>query len=95
MARHTTIDLTSDTYTELTNADVTSITIAATGGDIWLFPTTTAGSPGLDNVGAILLPRGQALINEALADLFPGVASVARVHGRAQGVAAKAYVSHA
>lgn len=80
-------------WVQLTDSDVTSITIQNIGGSKVMLKGTTSATAPTDDSGAIHLGAGQALINEFLSDLWPGVASV-RVYAKSQ-YGTQAVVSHA
>lgn len=75
MAQNTDIVLTANTWTQLTDADVTSITFQNKGiYHILVAGTTGASAPTNDN-GSIRYNRGQGERNVALTDLFAGIAA--------------------
>lgn len=75
MAQNTDITLTANTWTQLTNADVTSITFQNKGTyHIFVKGTAGATAPTNDN-GAVRYNPGQGERNVSLADLFPGIAA--------------------
>lgn len=90
MARNTNLTM-SSTWTELTNANVTSITIQNQSGAILEVMATTGSAPASED-GRILIPAWSFIENRDLADLFPGVAGADRVFARGYG---QAFVSHA
>jgi len=81
----------SDTAVELTEADVTAITIVNHGPYDARIYGTTGAAPGASD-GYIVLGPGMAIINRDLADLFPGVAGADRVWAEGAG---QVFVSHA
>lgn len=85
-------------WQEMTDADVTSITLQNRGSDEAEFVGTVGAVAPADTAQpqGIVLERGTAVINRAMTDLFPGVAAT-RVYGRvaAGGEVAQVYVSHA
>lgn len=93
MAQQTTIALTNDEWTLLTDSDVTSLTVQAQGADVWLKATTDTTAP-TSMTGSILLPRNSMFVNEAMTDLFPGLTGADRVWGRTTGANGQALVSH-
>lgn len=94
MAQNTTVNAASATWTQLTNADATSITFQnISGAHIMVKGTTTASAP-TDFTGAIRYNPGQGERNVPLSDLFPGVTGVKRVYAYSE-VGASVVVSHA
>ena len=95
MAQNTTIGLDADTWTQLTDGDVTAITFQNRGsGDILVQVTATASAP-TGTGGAIRYKPGQGEIGIELASLQPGVASGARLYAYAEGENADVFVSNA
>lgn len=95
MPQNTTKDLDADTWTQLTDADVTAITFQNRGeASILIAVTATASAPS-DTNGAIRYEPGQGEAGIALSDLQPGVSSGARVYALAEGGPADVFVSHA
>lgn len=76
MAQNTTITLTAGAWTQLTDADVTSITFQNTGGYHVLVKGTTDATAPTDTTGAVRYNPGQGERNVALSDLFPGISAV-------------------
>lgn len=95
MARNTHVTVGPDSYTELTNAAAASATVQALTENVWIAALSAPGTPPDDNGGAILLMAGVPIINEAFADLFPGVSGAARLYARSCGTATKVMISHA
>lgn len=93
MAQNTDITLTAETWTQLTDADVTAITFQNKSGNYVLVKGTTSASAPTDDDGAIRYNPGQGERNTSLADLFPGISAV-RVYARADN-GAEVMVSHA
>lgn len=79
MARNTTLIIPAQTWTQLTDADVTSITFQNTAGYYMLVKGTAGATAPTDDDGAIRYNPGQGELNTALADLFPGI-SATRVY---------------
>lgn len=98
MPRNTTLTVTKD-WSEVTDADVTNITLSNRGSDeIEFMATVGAVAPSNgSNPQGILLERGTAIINRALTDLFPGVSGANRVYARTApgGDISQVFVSHA
>ena len=79
-------------WTQLTNADATSITIQNTTGH----PLEINGRNGATDptTSGMSVPAGEAILNKNLSDLFPGVSGANRVYARgADGQ--EVFVSHA
>jgi len=95
MAQNTTVSVPANTWTQLTNADVTN-TITFQNLDI-AFPmrvkgTTSASAPTTDTA-SIEYEARQGERNVALADLFPGLSGVVRLYAYS-GNAISVFVSH-
>ena len=94
MARNETLEVKSQTWSQLTNGDVSAITFQNQGpGDILVVATTSAAAPSTTS-GTIRYKDGEGESNAALADLFPGVSSGDRVYAFGAG-ACSVFVSHA
>jgi len=93
MARNTDILLPTASWTQLTDADVTSITFQNKSGDYILVKGTVGASAPSDDDGAVRYNPGQGERNVSLSDLFPGVAAT-RVYAYAP-TGAEVMVSHA
>jgi hypothetical protein len=92
MAQNTTTTLTAGAWTQLTDADVSSITFQNIGSyHIFVKGTATATAP-TDATGAIRYNPGQGERNVSLSDLFPGI-SAARVYAYSDD-AVSVMVSH-
>jgi hypothetical protein len=77
MAQNTTKKIEPKTWTQLTDANVSSITFQNRGANA--FVAGTAGTtPPSSTSGAILYATGQGELNTLMIDLFPGI-SAARV----------------
>lgn len=97
MAQNATVTVTR-TWTQLTNADATSITISNRGSEeIEIMGAASASAPAAsDGVVGILMERGTAVVNRTLADLFPGITTPVRVYARTHpGGTSYARVGHA
>jgi len=75
MAQYTDIVLTADNWTQLTNADVTTITFQNKGTYHILVKGTTDATKPTNDDGAIRYNPGQGELNTALSDLFPGISA--------------------
>ena len=76
MAQNTTITLTAGEWTQLTNANVNSITFQNIGRYHVFLKGTTDTTPPTDRSGAIRANPGQGELNAFMSDLFPGIAAV-------------------
>lgn len=94
MAQNTDIVLPIATWTQLTDADVSAITFQNKSGNYILVKGTATASAPSDDDGAVRYNPGQGERNATLSDLFPGVASVARVYAYSP-TGAEVMVSHA
>jgi len=93
MAQNTDVVLPIEVWTQLTNADVTSITFQNKSGNFILVKGTVGASAPSDDDGAVRYNPGQGERNVSLSDLFPGVAAT-RVYAYAP-TGAEVMVSHA
>lgn len=98
MARNTTVACPAKAWTQLTNADVTTITFQnRSAHDVLIAATSGAVAPTSDTDG-LLYKSGQGEINVVVADLAPGVAGANRVYAMPVGLVAgdaEVLVSHA
>jgi len=79
MAQNTSTTLTAKDWTQLTDADITSITFQNTGGYHMLVKATTDATKPTDFSGAIRYNPGQGERNVAMTDLFPGLSGADRL----------------
>jgi hypothetical protein len=93
MPRHTTLDLTARTWTQLTDADVTAITFQNIGGHFILVKATTDTTTPTTTTDAIRYNPGQGERNALMTNLFPGLSGADRVWAWAESNAS-VYVSH-
>jgi hypothetical protein len=75
MAQNTNITLTAGAWTELTDANVTSITFQNKGTYHILVKGTAGTSAPTDSDGSIRYNPGQGERNSYLSDLFPGISA--------------------
>lgn len=94
MAQNTTIEIPAATWTQLTDADVVSITFQNVSGNFVLIKATTDATAPTTAAGALRYNPGQGERNVLLSDLFPGLAARDRLWAYADG-AARVVVSHA
>lgn len=76
MAQNTNVTLTADDWTQLTDANITTITFQNKGTYHILVKGTTDATKPTNEDGAIRYNPGQGELNAALADLFPGISAV-------------------
>lgn len=76
MAQNTDITLTADTWTLLTNSNVTAITFQNKGAYHILVKGTTGAVAPTDDNGSVRYNPGQGERNVLLADIFSGISSV-------------------
>ena len=93
MAQNTVASLAANTWTQLSNADITSITFMVRSGSIVYIAGTASASAPSDLQSSIPYREGQGERNAALTDLFPGVAA-ARVYAYALDEPAEVFLSH-
>ena len=93
MARNTDVAVVPGSWTQVTDADVTAITLQVRGAPVRVKATVGAVAPTTD-VGAFLLEGGEGL-SGYLADYWRGVAGANRVYAKAQNFASTVAVSHA
>jgi hypothetical protein len=94
MAQNTTINLTAGVWTQITDADVSSLTFQnLSAGTILIKGTASASAPSTA-AGSIHYGPGMGEAGVFLSELFPGVASAVRVYGYSDTGAA-VFVSHA
>lgn len=76
MAQNTDITLSASAWTQLTDANVTSISFQNKGTyPIWVKGTATDAAPS-DSSGSVRYNPGQGERNVSLSDLFPGISAV-------------------
>lgn len=90
---HAHVDVPSNVWTQLTDADVTAITVQNLSASSRLLIQRGGGTAPASKAGALALPPGVAVLNEDLATLFPGGIG-ARVWALSEGVYGIAQVSH-
>ena len=94
MAQNTTITVPAGAWTQLTDADITSITFQNIGSNHIMVKATTDGTAPTNYASAIRYNPGQGERNVALSDLFPGLAGRDRLWAYATD-ATQVVVSHA
>lgn len=93
MAQNTDVVLPKNTWTQLTNSNVTSITFQNRSGYHILVKGTAGATAPTDQTGSIRYNAGQGELNTPLADLFAGIGAN-RVYAYAPD-GATVMVSHA
>ena len=94
MAQNTTTTLPANTWTQLTNSDITSATFQNNSGNV-IFITGTAGAVAPTSlIGAIRYNPGTGERNVAMTDLFPGVSGANRLYAIAVS-GGHCFISHA
>ena len=94
MAQNTTIAVAAATWTQLTDADITSITFQNIGSNHCMIKATTDDTAPTDFTGALRYNPGQGERNALLDDLFPGLAGCDRIWAYSTD-ATQVVVSHA
>lgn len=94
MAQNTTKSVAAQTWTQLTDANVTTITFQNISGSFVLIAGTVGANAPSNLAGAIRYNPGQGERNVLLTDLFPGLSGVNRVYAYSQD-GASVVVSHA
>lgn len=94
MAQNTTKNVPADTWTQLTDANVSSITFQNISGNFVLVKGAVGAVTPTDRTGAIRYNPGQGERNVLLTDLFPGLSGVNRVYAYSLD-GAQVVVSHA
>jgi len=94
-ARNATVGVTKQTWTQLTDADVTSITFQnASGYDVLIKATTDTTAP-TDQDDVLVYGPGLGERNSLMTDLFPGLTGADRVWAYCSAATASVFVSHA
>lgn len=94
MPQNTTINVAKNTWTLLTDANVTSVTFQNISGNFVQIKGTVGASAPTSVAGAIRYNPGQGERNVTLTDLFPGVSGVNRIYAFSPDGAAMV-ISHA
>lgn len=92
MARTDTLTV-PQSWTQLTNADATDVTVQVKSGSVYLVATVGA-TPPADFDNAVLFEVGP-VEKFSLADLAPGTASATRIYAHAASPLCSVYISHA
>lgn len=94
MPQNTTKNIAAATWTQLTDANITTATFQNISGNFVLLKATVGAVAPTDQTGAIRYNPGQGERNVALSDLFPGVSGANRLYAWSEGGAA-VVISHA
>lgn len=94
MAQNTNITVPANTWTQLTDGDVTAITFQNLSGDGLLVKGTVGAVAPTTLLGAASYNPGAGEANVLLSDLFPGVAGRNRVYAYSR-IGCEVFVSHA
>ena len=94
MAQNTTINATAGAWTQLTSADVTSLTFQNIGGQYALIAGTLGATAPTNLNGALRYNPGQGERAVLISDLFPGVSGVNRAWVYADN-GTRIFISHA
>jgi len=76
--QNTTISIPAATWTQITNADISSITFQNVGTNYMLVKGTTSAVAPTNTDGSLRYNPGQGEKNVYLIDLFPGISGVDR-----------------
>lgn len=93
MAQNTTVTIPAQTWTEMTNSNITSVTFQNVGNYQCSVKATTGSAPST-LFGAVEYDAGQGERNVALSSLFPGVAGAVRLWAYSD-IGTSMMVSHA
>lgn len=93
MAQNTSISIAANTWTLLTDSNVSSATFQNVGSNFILVKATTNTTAPTDTNGALRYNPGQGERNAFLSDLFPGISGV-RLWARSPD-ATQVVISHA
>jgi hypothetical protein len=94
MAQNTTKNVAADTWIQLTDANISTVTFQNISGNFVLVKGTVGATAPTDLTGAIRYNPGQGERNVLLTDLFPGLSGVNRLYAYSQD-GASVVVSHA
>lgn len=91
---HTTLKI-GETWTEITDANVTAITFNNKGGRKIAVAATVGSVAPADNTGSVVYRPHSGEVAIAIADLAPGLTGANRVFAKTFGGFSHVYVSHA
>ena len=80
MPQNTTVEIPATTWTQITDANVTSITFQNISGNFVRVKGTVGATAPTHLAGALRYNPGQGERNVLLADLFPGISGVNRLY---------------
>ena len=80
MAQNTTVNIPANTWTQITDANVTALTFQNISGNFVRVKGTVGATAPTDLAGSLRYNPGQGERNVALTDLFPGISGVNRVY---------------
>ncbi|WP_226552983.1 hypothetical protein [Celeribacter naphthalenivorans] len=97
MAQNITQTCSADTWTQLTDADITAARVQNAGALEVYIQATSGTTPPTSTGGSITLKAGEVLPSTwTLAEIFPGVSSAARLWARPSGgIDGHVSISHA
>jgi hypothetical protein len=79
MAQNTTVSIPAATWTQLTDADITSLTFQNVGSNHVVIKATTDTEAPTTTDGGFRYNPGQGERNIAMSDMFPGITGADRV----------------
>lgn len=94
MAQNTTLDIPAGVWTQLTDADVTSITFQNLSMNFIIVKATTDTTAPTTSDGSIRYNPGQGQMNVLLSDMYPGLSGRDRLWVYTE-TPARVFVSHA
>lgn len=94
MAQNTTKNVAAATWTQLTDANISTVTFQNISGSFVLVKGTVGATAPTDLTGAVRYNPGQGERNVLLTDLFPGISGVNRLYAYSQD-GASMVISHA
>lgn len=94
MPQNTTKNVAAATWTQLTDANITTVTFQNISGAFVLIKGTVGATAPTNREGAIRYNPGQGERNVLLSDLFPGLSGVNRLYAFSED-GASVVISHA
>ena len=80
MPQNTTVNIAANTWTQITDANVTALTFQNISGNFVRVKGTVGATAPTDLAGSLRYNPGQGERNVALTDLFPGISGVNRLY---------------
>ena len=80
MPQNTTVNIPANTWTQITDANVTALTFQNISGNFVRVKGTVGATAPSDLAGSLRYNPGQGERNVALTDLFPGISGVNRLY---------------